>query len=53
MEDINRKITKVCWNRTNIGLFDKPRRSTVFHRELNLQFGYPIVDLFELDMDWF
>jgi hypothetical protein len=54
MKDISRKITKEFAGIEQIlAYLINPEGQQYSIEELNLQFGYPIVDLFELDMHWY
>jgi hypothetical protein len=53
MRDINRKITKEFTGLEQIlAYLINPGGLQYSIEELNLQFGYPIVDLLDLDFDW-
>jgi hypothetical protein len=53
MKDIDRKITKEFAGIEQIlAYLINPRGLHYSIEELNLQFGYPIVDLLDIDFDW-
>lgn len=54
MNEIDRKMTKEFAGIEHIlAYLINPKGVQYSEEELNLKFSYPIVDLFELDMDWF
>jgi hypothetical protein len=52
MNEIDHKMTKEFAGIEQILTYLINPGGLVFRTKLNLQFGYPIVDIFELDLGW-